>query len=91
MSSPCLTIRNCGGFRSWLVGPADLLDRARRQLPLLSDEELVAEREGIACSCTDRRAPRCGCRRGHTLACVFAKAPLARRDRSGLTLHGAQP
>lgn len=55
-------------------GYADLLDRARRQLPLLSEVELAAEREGIACHCTDRRAPRCGCRRGHTLACVFGRA-----------------
>lgn len=61
-------------FHAHERGYADLLERAKRQLPLLPEGERPAELEAIPCNCTDRRRPRCGCRgSGHRLVCVFAK------------------
>lgn len=65
-------------FHAHERGYADLLDRARRQLPLVFDADALAA-STIPCTCTDRRASRrCGCRNvrrvGHPLACVFARA-----------------
>lgn len=65
-------------FHAHERGYADLLDRARRQLPLVLDTDALAA-STIPCTCTDRRASRrCGCRNvrraGHPLACVFGRA-----------------
>lgn len=65
-------------FHAHERGYADLLDRARRQLPLVLDTEAL-NASTIPCGCTDRRASRrCGCRNvrrgGHPLTCVFARA-----------------
>lgn len=63
-------------FHAHERGYADLARRVRNtpRLPIALDTD--EEREGIDCLCPDRRRPRCGCRRGHTLACLDARGRL---------------